>query len=155
MAQLVVRIDDLRDGMVEQLLHEHRREMHLYSPPESIHALESGQLKDSLVTFWGVWMGQELAGCGALKALSPDHGEVKSMRTARAHLRKGVGAEILRHILQEALVRSYTRVSLETGTNDTFLLARALYERFGFRECGPFGDYDHDPYSTFYAMELA
>ena len=63
--------------------------------------------------------------------------------------------EILRHIIAEAEARSYLRISLETGTNDAFLPARTLYERSGFRQCAPFGDYEYDPYSTYYEKELA
>ena len=154
-SQRVIKRDDLSDGVVEALLTEHHREMHRYSPPQSIHALESSQLRDPGVTFWSAWIGNQLAGCGALKELAPDHGEVKSMRTARAHLRKGIAKEILRHIIAEAEARSYLRISLETGTNDAFLPARTLYERSGFRQCAPFGDYEYDPYSTYYEKELA
>ena len=155
MPQLVIKRDDLADGVVAALLMEHHREMRLYSPPQSIYALESSQLRDPRVTFWSAWTGNRLAGCGALKELSPDHGEVKSMRTARAHLRQGVAMEILGHIIAEAETRSYLRISLETGTHDAFLPARTLYERCGFLRCDPFGDYVYDPYSVYYEKELA
>lgn len=154
MPQPLIKIDDISDGKVANLLQEHHREMHLYSPPASIHALEPAQLEDSAVTFWSAWLGTELAGCGALKALSPRHGEIKSMRTARAHLRKGVAREILTHIIREAEARLYSKLSLETGTDVAFLPARALYEKYGFQECGPFGDYRYDPYSMYYQKHL-
>jgi len=40
-----------------------------------------------------------LLGCGALKELESKSGEVKSMRTAKPHRRKGIAGKILEHIL--------------------------------------------------------
>jgi putative acetyltransferase len=99
--------------------------------------------------FWTVWSECELLGCGALKELAPDHGEVKSMRTAEAHRRQGVARAMLDHILEEARGRGYARVSLETGSQDAFAPARRLYERSGFTTCVPFDGYVEDPNSVF------
>ena len=82
------------------------------------------------------------------------HGEIKSMRTAALHQRKGVAAKLLKHILEEAKHRKYKRVSLETGSMDAFVPAHNLYARFGFKKCGPFADYVEDPYSIFMTKEL-
>jgi putative acetyltransferase len=95
-----------------------------------------------------------LLGCGALKELSPVHGEIKSMRTALAHRRKGVAHAVLRHIIAEARRRSYTRLSLETGSMPAFEPARRLYESFGFRSCPPFAGYTEDPNSVFLTRML-
>ena len=149
-----IRIDDLCGPEIEKLLQEHLEEMFLHSPPESVHALDLEKLRRPEVTFWTVWEGGELLGCGALKALDPMHGEIKSMRTATKHLRKGVAATLMCHILKVARARGYRRLSLETGAPDAFQPARTLYERFGFEECGPFGEYVEDPYSVFMAIEL-
>ena len=124
------------------------------SPPESIHALNLDQLRKPDITFWTVWNARELMGCGALKELDREHGEIKSMRTASIHRRKGVAARLVEHILGEAKKRNYKRVSLETGSMDAFAPAHSLYRRFGFRECGPFADYVLDPNSLFMTKEL-
>jgi putative acetyltransferase len=71
------------------------------------------------------------------------------MRTASAHRRKGVASAILRCIIAEAERRSYTRLSLETGSMAAYAPARALYARSGFMICEPFGGYVSDPYSVF------
>ena len=149
-----IRIDDLRGPEIARLLQEHLDEMFLHSPPESVHALDLDKLRRPEITFWTVWEDGELLGCGALKALDAAHGEIKSMRTATRHLRRGVAATLMRHILQVARQRGYRRLSLETGSPDAFQPARAMYERFGFGECGPFGDYVEDPYSVFMTIEL-
>lgn len=149
-----IRVDDLTSPEIAQLLREHLDDMHRHSPPESVHALDLDSLRRPDITFWSIRQGPVLLGCGALKQLDPAHGEIKSMRTAAAHLRKGVAARMLAHILDEAKRRAYRRLSLETGSMDAFLPARRLYERHGFRYCGPFGDYVEDPYSVFMTREL-
>ncbi|RQO71158.1 GNAT family N-acetyltransferase [Aquitalea sp. FJL05] len=147
-------IDHLTDPRVHALLQEHLAGMYANSPPESVHALDLTGLKAAAVTFWTAWEGEEVLGCGALKQLDPTHGEIKSMRTAAAHLRQGVAQRILAHILQTAQQRGYQRLSLETGSTAAFQPALALYESFGFSRCGPFADYREDPFSIFMSLEI-
>jgi len=119
-----------------------------------VHALDLEGLRAPEVDFWSAWLGSELVGCGALKELNASHGELKSMRTAASHLRKGVAAAILEHMMNVARKRAYRQLSLETGSMEAFAPARALYARFGFELCGPFADYVEDPYSVFMTREL-
>ena len=144
-----ISVDDLSSPEISQLLQEHLQSVALHSPPESVHALDLESLRQPEVTFWSVWQNSELVGCGAIKELDPRHGEIKSMRTASSHLRKGVAAKLMNHILEEAKRRSYERLSLETGSMEVFAPARSLYTNFGFKLCGPFGDYVEDPHSVF------
>lgn len=146
---MLIRVDDLAGTEIRGLLEEHLADMRAISPPESVHALDLDGLRRPEITFWTAWSGAALLGCGALKELSPDHGEVKSMRTARAHRRGGVARAMLAHIVAEARRRGYERLSLETGSMAEFAPARALYERFGFGYCGPFAGYVDDPNSVF------
>lgn len=149
-----IKIDDLSGPEVAELLNEHLCSMTLHSPPESVHALDLIALREPDITFWSAWDDSGLLGCGALKMLDSSHGEIKSMRTASHQLRKGVASKILQHILDEATQRAYKRLSLETGSMDTFAPARRLYARFGFNFCGPFADYVEDPYSVFMTKQL-
>jgi putative acetyltransferase len=144
----------LDDPDVLALLREHLQGMADHSPPESIHALDVGGLKAPGITFWTMRDGSEVLGCIALKQLDERHGEIKSMRTASAHLRKGVGAALLEHLVAEARRRGYERLSLETGSGPGFEAAHALYRKFGFVECGPFADYREDPFSRFMTIVL-
>ncbi|MFB5676634.1 GNAT family N-acetyltransferase [Paenibacillus terreus] len=146
--------DDLSGPDIIALIGEHLQDMHLTSPPESVHALDLDGLKKPEVTFWSVWEENQLLGCGALKKLDPLHGEVKSMRTAARHLRKGVARQMLAHIIEESKGRGYERISLETGSMEAFAPARKLYESFGFEYCGPFADYIEDPNSVFMTKTL-
>lgn len=149
-----IKVDDLTGPEIAALIGEHLHSMTLHSPPESIHALDLDRLKKPGITFWSAWEQEELLGCGALKELDPQHGEIKSMKTAKAHLRKGVARRILAHIVEEAKRRGYRRVSLETGSMEAFDPARRLYESFGFDYCEPFADYEEDPNSVFMTKEL-
>jgi putative acetyltransferase len=149
-----IRIDDLSGQQVAQLLSEHLQGMALHSPPESIHALDLDALRKPEITFWSAWEDGELMGCGAIKELDSRHGEIKSMRTASAHLRKGVAAALLRRMFDEAKRRSYRQLSLETGSTEAFAPAHRLYAAFGFKLCGPFADYVDDPFSVFMTREV-
>ena len=149
-----IQIDDLSGPEIIALLEEHLAGMRSLSPPESIHALPLEGLRRPEVTFWSVWENRELLGCGALKELDPQHGEIKSMRTASRHLRKGVASAMLQFILAEARGRGYRRLSLETGAQPGFEPARQLYARAGFTFSGPFADYTDDPNSVFMTREL-
>ena len=149
-----IKNDDLTGPEITELLLEHLENMAENSPPESMHALSLEELRKPDITFWSVWNGGELLGCGALKELDLQHGEIKSMRTASKHRRKGVAARMVEHILEKARRRNYRRVSLETGSMDAFIPARTLYAKFGFEECGPFADYVEDPNSVFMTKEL-
>lgn len=150
-----IREGGLDDPQVIELLRLHLAGMHANSPPESVHALDLSGLKRADVTFWTAWDGDELLGCGALKQLDAEHGEIKSMRTRPEHLGKGVGAHILQRIMATSRERGYHRLSLETGSGDAFDAAHALYRKFGFSECGAFGDYPKDdPFSRFMSRAL-
>ncbi|MEW8972516.1 MAG: GNAT family N-acetyltransferase [Mesobacillus sp.] len=149
-----IKVDDLTGSEVVSLIGEHLQGMTLHSPPESIHALGLDELKKPEITFWTAWEGEQLMGCGALKEIDSQHGELKSMRTSSAYLRKGVAQAMLEHIIKEARGRGYTRLSLETGSMEAFLPARKLYEKYGFVYCPPFGNYVEDPNSVFMSMEL-
>jgi putative acetyltransferase len=154
LTQVSIRRDDLSAPAVHALLQEHLRSLSRLSPPESMHALGIDALRRPEISFWTAWSAGDLLGCGALKELDSAHGEIKSMRTAASHLRKGVGRAMLAHIVEEARRRSYARLSLETGSTPEFAPARRLYEGFGFVRCGPFADYREDPFSVYMSRLL-
>lgn len=149
-----IKKDDLSGGEIAALIVDHLQSMYLHSPPESVHALDLDKLKGSGITFWSVWKGEELAGCGALKELDDSHAEIKSMKTASAHLRKGVARSMLQYLIEEGRRRQYRKLSLETGSMEAFDPARRLYEAFGFQYCKPFSDYSEDPNSLFMTLDL-
>jgi putative acetyltransferase len=144
-----IEIDDLTGPEIAAFLEEHLHDMRAISPPESKHALDLDGLRQPEITFWTVWDGSRLIGCGALKELDARHGEIKSMRTSAAYRRSGVASRLLQHIIDTAQARRYRRLSLETGSMPFFAPARRLYAKFGFVSCPPFADYVEDPNSVF------
>ncbi len=150
-----IREDDLGGAEVQALLHLHLGGMAENSPGESVHALGIDALRAPDITVWTAWDSGELLGCGALRALDDGHGEIKSMRTAPEHLRKGVASALLDHIVRAAKARGYARLSLETGSGPAFEAAHAFYRHFGFSDCGAFADYPaDDPFSRFMSRAL-
>jgi putative acetyltransferase len=149
-----IKVDDLSDPRIAEFLADHLRDMYATSPPESVHALDLDRLKKPEITFWTAWNDAELVGCAAIKRLDADHAELKSMRTSPRHRRKGIAANILRFIMDEARIAGYRRMSLETGSMAFFEPARALYARHEFQFCGPFADYMLDPNSVFMTRHL-
>lgn len=146
---------DLADPRIVALLETHLRTARAETAPGSAHALDLSGLQSPDIRLWAIWQGDTLAGVGALKRLSPDHGEVKSMHTAQGLRRQGAGNAMLRHIIAAARAGGLRRLSLETGSWDYFRPARALYARHGFAECPPFGDYLPDPNSVFMTLDLS
>ena len=144
----------LEDPRVVALLHTHVTRARAETARGSAHALDLAGLRAPEMTFWSVWEGDTVLGVGALKQLSADHGEIKSMHTAEAARGRGVGSALLGQIMAVARERGMSRLSLETGSWPYFAPARALYARHGFVECGPFGEYRLDPNSVFMTREI-
>ncbi len=154
MSDWTIRRDDLTHPDVLALLDLHLRAAHQNSPPGSVYALDVSGLRDPSVTLWTLWKGAALLGMGALKALGAGEGEVKSMRTAPGHVRRGVATALLEHVLAEARARGYARLNLETGTDAPFEAAHALYRRAGFVECAPFGTYHDTVFARYFTKAL-
>jgi putative acetyltransferase len=152
--ELTFHAGDFDSPDVQALLAMHYGIMRSISPHRACHVLPLEGLKDPAITLWAARENGQLVGVGALKELAPDHGEVKSMRTAPRSLGQGVGRELLHHIVDEAKARGYRRLSLETGGSKPFEAAIALYESEGFTRCGPFAGYEDTPFSRFFTREL-
>lgn len=151
---MIIRDGGLEHPEVIALLELHAREMSDHSPPGTCHFLDLAGLRTPDISFLSAWEGDMLLGVGALKQLDQLTGEVKSMRTAAAARGLGVGSAILDRIAAMARGRSYTALKLETGTGPLFDAAHALYRRYGFVPCPPFGGYVETPFNRFYAMPL-
>ncbi len=149
-----IKVDDLSSQKVEDFLNQHIKDMKSVSPPESKHALDLDDLRMPDVTFWSVWENENIVGCGALKELDGSHAEIKSMRVSPNLRGQGVASSLLHYMLNDAKMKGYQRLSLETGSMPFFIPARKLYENFGFAYCAPFTKYTEDPNSVFMSLEL-
>jgi putative acetyltransferase len=152
---VVIKPGDFGDDRVKALLARHLEGMHANSPPGHVFALDWSGLQTPEISFYAVWEDEDLLGFGALKKLEPRAGEIKSMRTADEHRRKGVAATILQHIIAEARLRGYTRLSLETGRGPAFDPAVKLYRKYGFINGAAFGDYEQSPFNQFLHLGLS
>ncbi len=150
-----IEVDDLSRPQVHALLAEHLANMHELSPSEQVFTLDLNKLRADDITFSTVWEQDELVGCGALKELTPTHGEIKSMRTPASARRRGAGRAVLEHIIAVAQQRGYTKLSLETGTHAAFGPAHNLYRSKGFVTAGPFGSYLPNKHSVFMELRLS
>lgn len=150
-----IRTGDTCDPRVIALLEHHTTTARAQTAPGSAHALDLSGLRAPDVALWTGWDGEVLVAVGALKTISPDHGEVKSMHTAEAARRRGFAGRMLHHIIGEARARGMARLSLETGSWDYFRPAVALYRAHGFMPCGPFEGYVEDPNSLFLTLDLS
>lgn len=146
--------DDLQGESIRELLRQHLIFTNQGSPPESVHSLGIEQLKASNITVYSAWQNNTLLGCIALKDLGECHGEIKSTHTTQAARRCGIASQMLKHVLQQAEDHGMMRLSLETGSNEHFAAARALYEKFHFAPCPPFGEYFEDPFSVYMTLKL-
>jgi putative acetyltransferase len=149
-----ISTSDPRAEEVRRLLERHLAFAHAQVPPEDRHALDIDGLTDPSVTFYGLRVDGRLLAVGALKKLDDEHAELKSMHTAEAARRRGLGRSMLDHLLRVARDRGFRQVSIETGSVRAFAPARALYASAGFTTCGPFGDYRASPNTTFMTLRL-
>lgn len=149
-----IRVDDLSGESIRALLVLHLRQMHENSPPGHVFALDLSGLQVPNVTVWSAWDGPELAGIAALKELGDGTGELKSMRTDPNHLRKGVAAALLKHIVGEARRRGMHRISLETGSGPAFDPALTLYRKRGFVDGEAFAEYRRSDFNQFLHLAL-
>jgi putative acetyltransferase len=147
-------IADLTDPRVLALLGEHLAEMRASSPPEAVFALDLDGLRRPELRLWTAWEGEQVVACGALREIGPQTGEIKSMRTARAHQGRGLGKAMLAHLLTEARRRGYDKVLLETGSGPVFAAALGLYTSAGFVSCGPFPPYAPSSFNRFFSLTL-
>jgi len=145
---------DLGDPRIIELLQFHVMTAAAQTELGSAHALDVDGLRSPEVEFWAAWDGEHLLGFAALKRLSPDHGEIKSMHVAQSQRGKGTGKALLNHLIERARGKGMQRLSLETGSWDYFRPAQALYRSHGFVECVPFGDYWPDRNSIFMTLDL-
>ena len=144
----------LENPKVLALLQAHLAGMHATSPPGHVHALDVSGLQTVDISFWTLREKDAVLSCGALKELSKTHGEIKSMRTHADHLRKGVAAKLLEHILDVAKERGFSQLSLETGHGPAFVPALNLYRKYGFRNGQAFADYETNEFSQFLHLDL-
>lgn len=155
MGAMQIRAEDPSTPDVVALLEQHLREAYETTPAESVQALDMAELQGPTITFLTVRDDDgALMGMGAVKQHDADLAEIKSMRTVDAFRGRGVARALLAALVEAARTNGASTLALETGVEDFFVAARALYESMDFTVCDPFADYTEDPLSVFYARAL-
>jgi putative acetyltransferase len=152
--KIEIRLDDLSGEPIKNLLETHLKNAALHSPEEAIFALDLDALKAPEISIWSVWQNKEILACGAIKMLDTEHAEIKSMHTLEKARGKGIGNQLVNHIIQQARAKNIKRLSLETGTAEAYFPAHRLYKRHGFQECPPFADYLESVHSLYMTKAL-
>ena len=140
---------------VNKLLISHFIELSSVSRCRQGHVLDIPGLKNPSIKFWSLWENDQLIGCGALKFLDKEHGELKSIRVADSFRRKGNGFKVINHLINEAKELNIKKISLETGTGNFFTPARKLFDKCGFKVCEPFAHYKKDPDACYMSLLLS
>ncbi|MDB5792739.1 MAG: family N-acetyltransferase [Massilia sp.] len=122
---------------------------YLYSlyPAENVYALDLSSLLAPHVLFA---VARDAAGvplgCGAI-VVTPDYGEIKRMYVRPQARGQGLARRLIDALEQKAMARGCRSFMLEAGPAQPEALI--VYERLGYRRCGPFGDYPEHPLSVF------
>jgi putative acetyltransferase len=153
MSIVIEQVEAASPALAEFLV-AHHAELEHTAPAESRHALVFERLLAPGVRLFAGHLDGRPVATGALATVEDGHEEIKSMRTDPGLRGRGLGRTMLAFLLDDAASRGVSRISLETGSAEFFVPARALYSAAGFRECGPFGSYALDPYSTLMTLEL-
>ncbi len=148
------KIVDISDPHVQALVQLHLGGMQENSPEGHVYALDRSGLSDPRVTLFGAYDEDKLLGIGALKTLSTDVGEVKSMRVYPAETGRGIGKMILESIISYAKSCGLKTLSLETGSGAAFDAAIGLYRKRGFKSGSAFGIYEASDFNQFFHLDI-
>ena len=151
---LVISIDDLSGPEIAALLRRHLDLMFEITPAGSVYALDLDRLRVPEITFWSGRLDGQLVACVALKEFGEKQGEIKSMHTMKELRGQGIARGLVAHLIGQAKERGLKTLWLETGKTPPFVPAQKLYESFGFKTCGPFGDYALDQHSLYMTVDL-
>lgn len=123
-----------------------------YGSPDEADGLHADQLAPPHGTFLIAWRGNEAVGCGGLRRLEPDVGEIKRMYVAPTARRARVARTLLTELERTAQALGYKRLKLETGTKQPEAIE--LYLANGYEQIEPYGVYKSSPLSRCYAKDL-
>jgi putative acetyltransferase len=121
-------------------------------PPASHHGYPVEKLIAEGVEFFVVRVDGTAAGCGAVKFFPDGYAELKRMYVRHAFRGQGLGKIIIEYLEAFILQKGIRTVRLETGVLQAEAIG--LYERMGYKQVEPFGEYLPDPLSFFYEKRL-
>jgi putative acetyltransferase len=135
-----------------QLIAELQTHLEPFYPPESRHGFSVDRLITEGVAFFVLRVAGEAAGCGGIKIVDQEYGELKRMYVRPQFRGRGYGTMILNHLADYARSQGIELLRLETGIHQQ--AAIRLYEQCGFQRIPPFGPYTDDPVTLCFEMRL-
>ena len=136
----------------QALIEELEGELAPLYPSESRHGYSVERLLIEAVTFFLIRENGVPAGCGGVKLVGTEYGEVKRMYVRPQFRGLGLARLMLNHLADYAQSRGVSVLRLETGIHQHGAIR--LYEGMGFRRIPPFGEYKEDPLSRFYEKRI-
>ena len=149
---VVVRTEHLDQPEVVGLLRQADERSAALYPAESRHGLKIDELLSAEVRFFVARQRLRAVGCGGFVLLSGSAAEIKRLFVEPGARGGGVGALLIQAIESAAAKEGVTTLLLETGIKSDEALR--LYQRLGYRKCGPFAAYKPDPLSVFLQKDL-
>jgi GNAT superfamily N-acetyltransferase len=111
-----------------------------YPEPGANHfRLDSEEVGEGRGAFVVAYEDGRAVGCGGLRKLDEETGELKRMYVTPEARGKGIGKAVLAALEAEARRLGVERVVLETGIRQT--AAAAMYRRAGYLDTAPYGQY--------------
>ena len=127
-------------------------DLRTHYPDHRIHGLHPGDADDPRLIFVIARVESQPVGCGALRHLDADVGEIKRMYIAPTFRRLGYSRQILAFLESSARNTGYSVLRLETGTEQPESIG--LYRSCGYREIPCYGEYVGNPFSLCFEKRI-
>jgi GNAT superfamily N-acetyltransferase len=114
--------------------------------------LDAHEVAEGRGAFLVAYRSETPIGCGAVRRIEEQTGELKRMYVCVEERSRGVGRAMLDALEVEARKLGISKLFLETGIRNPEAIA--LYKRAGFSHIPPFGEYIGSPVSVCMAKDL-
>lgn len=140
-----IAITSLTDDVSRRLIEALNAELSgVYPEPGATHfALDPEEVSGKRGAFLVVYRNDQPVGCGAVRLIDPETGELKRMYIAPQARGTGLGKQLVAALEEQARALGARRLVLETGIRQA--AAIAVYRGTGFRPIPLYGEYCLSP----------
>ena len=143
---LMIKSESVTSGVARRLIEARHEELTaLYADTREADFVDipSRDLPAHAGVFLIAWLDGHPVGCGSLRRLGDDQGEIKRMYVVPEARQQGIGRAMLQALEAEARRLGIAALILETGQRQPEAIA--LYHSAGFTQCPCWGDYLDSP----------
>ena len=153
-AAIIVKRADILSPTAQTLIEALNAELSRAYPEEGVchFRLDATEVADGKGAFLIALRSSKPVGCGAVRRIEANTGELKRMYVIPEERGRGVGQAILKALETEAKGLRLTRLVLETGVRQD--RAQKLYQQAGFSQIERYGEYTNSLLSICMAKEL-